>query len=213
MSSSDAASSCDSIALHINGSSNSSRGGLMAKPLDLYHATIQGPIGSDICDRSTWSPSIAQSLPPTELPSGQQLHARCMQLASQQGRSSTAQYSMWTTLPMRLTFSPWALALVAVRTKDKNHLFGITSPTTHLGSWHPFPPAHTSIVQHSDLLPVRRSPSSELSLTSADRQSPLATRGYGVTTRGRSDQEVCGVDHSSRCLMPCLPSPSRTQCI
>lgn len=65
----------------------------MAKPLALYYTTIQGPIGSDICDRTTWSPSIAQSPPPTELPSGLQLHARCMQqLASQQGRSSTAQY-------------------------------------------------------------------------------------------------------------------------
>lgn len=64
----------------------------MAKPLALYHTSIQGPIGSDICDRTTWRPSIAQSLPPTELPSGQQLHARCMQLASQQGRSSAAQY-------------------------------------------------------------------------------------------------------------------------
>lgn len=98
--------------------------------------------------------------------------------------------------------------------KEKNHPFGITSPTTHLGSCHPFPPAHTSIVQHSELLPVRRSPSSELSLTSADRQSPLATRGYGVTTRGRSDQEVCAVDHSSRsstarrCLVPCPSCPS-----
>lgn len=117
----------------------------MAKPLDLYHATIQGPIGSDICDRTTWSPSIAQSLPPTELPSGQQLHARCMQLASQQGRSSTAQYSMWTTLPMRLTFSPWALALVAVRTEKKK--------TTSLGSQVPQPISAVGIRFHQHTRP------------------------------------------------------------
>lgn len=42
--------------------------------------------------------------------------------------------------------------------EKRNHLFRITSPTTHLGSWHPFPPARSSIVQHSELLPIRRSP-------------------------------------------------------
>ena len=100
------------------------------------------------------------------------MHVACNQHHSR-AYSNSAQYILYLVyLPMRLT-SPTALALVAVRReKKKDRLVVITSPTTHLGSWHPFPPAYTSIVLHSGLLPVRRSPSSELSLTSAHRQSP-----------------------------------------
>lgn len=67
---------------------------------------------------------------------------------------------MWTTRP-RASLSP-SVGARSCRGKEgkekRNHLFRITSPTTHLGSWHPFPPTHSSIVQHSELLPIRRSP-------------------------------------------------------
>lgn len=130
----------------------------MAKPLALYYATIGRPIGSDTCNRTTWRPSIAQSLPPTELPSGQQLHARCMQLSITAGGLLEYCTALGVgNLPMRLTSLHGARSCrgkEGKENKEKNSLFGIASPTTHLGSCHQFPPAFTSIVQHSDTLPV-----------------------------------------------------------
>lgn len=131
----------------------------MAKPLALYYTawvSSKGPIRSDICDRTTWSPSIAQSLAPTKLPSGQQLHARCMQLASQQGCPSTAQYRMWTTLDHTPHFSPRPSLLSRLRKEKK-------SKTTTLASQVPQPISAVAFrfhqhtrpsFNHSDLLPV-----------------------------------------------------------
>lgn len=163
----------------------------MAKPFALYYATIGRPIGSDNCDRTTWSPSIAQSLPPTELPSGQQLHACCMQLSITAGGLLEYCTALCVGyLPMRLTSLHGARSCRGKEGKEKK------KKRASLGSQVPQPISAVAIRfhQHSrpssnilTLCPFRRSPSSELSLTSADRPISLATRGYGVTTRGRSD--------------------------
>lgn len=122
---------------------------------------------------------------------GSKLHARCMQLSITAGGLLEYCTALCVGyLPMRLTSLHSARSCRGKEGKERKR------KTASLGSQVPQPISAVAICfhQHSrpssnilTLCPFRRSPSSELSLTSADRPISLATRGYGVTTRGRSD--------------------------